>query len=289
VASLDLALTQGDDAGVWDFMQAYSANSLAQDALAQQLSRSRFPHGSGTVFAQIHMMPVVVAPPVALIGVDDWPQVNRAVNEALQHWYPRSTGLVLFPGVTPYPWVASWTPRVFRAHLRRMQPMYRDTSTRLAFSAREFALPAEAPQLGFIVIGCSSRTPWPELPGDAQKTARLEGVVRNILQLGSATQAIPPLDACWVSAPLAPHEAIPAGVVCWLERMHAAVGIAGYAVNPSARDQDVIVITLRLAHDGVRQTAFELRRHQVGPQGVATVLAKLQSLAPMQDAGGLRH
>jgi hypothetical protein len=71
--------------------------------------------------------------------------------------------------------------------------------------------------------------------------------------------------------------------------MHAAVGIAGYAVNPSARDQDVIVITLRLAHDGVRQTAFELRRHQVGPQGVATVLAKLQSLAPMQDAGGLRH
>lgn len=289
VTSLDLALTQGDDAGVWDFMQAYSANSLAQDALAQQLSRSRFPHRSGTVFTQIHLMPVVAVPPVALIGVDDWPQVNCAVKEALQRWYPRSSGLVLFPGVTPYPWVASWTPQVFLAHLRRMQPLYRGTSAQMAFSARTVALPAESPQLGFIVIGCSSRTPWPEPVSDTQKTTRLEGVVRNILQLGSATQAIPLQDACWVLAPLAPHEAIPVGVVCWLERMHATVGVAGYAVNPSARDQDVIEITLRLVHDSVHQTAFELRRHQVGPQGVATVLARLQSLAPMHDAGGLRH
>jgi hypothetical protein len=287
--ALDRALEQSDDAGVWHFLETYGAEYQAQDALAQQLGKCNFQHGARTVYTQIQLMPVLVKPPVDLINVVDWPQVNTTVDEALQRWYPRSTGLVLFPGVTPYAWVASWRPQVWRAHLRRMQPQYRDANARVAFSARTFPVPPEVPQLGFITIGCSTHIPRPEVVDDAHKTARLEDVVRSVLPLAGCSSAMPGHDACWVCAPLPPHKAITTGLVQWLKGLQATVGIAGYSVNPSSCDRDAVEITLQLANTRMERTAFVLRQHQIGLRGLAAVLDCLHQLAPAIVVHGWIH
>ena len=78
-------------------------------------------------------------------------------------------------------------------------------------------------------------------------------------------------------------------MVQWLQCLHARVGITGYTVNPSSVDRDVIEVTLQLQDDAAGRTQFQLRRHQVGHQGIATVLAGLHALAPTQVDPGLPH
>jgi len=287
--SLDLAQTQSDDSAVWRFMQTHGASAMAQDALAEHLAKSRFQHGARTVYTQIYLMQVLAPQSGGLPGLEAWQQVSAAVNVAMHQWFPRSAGLVLFPGVTPYEWMASWTPRVFRAHLRRMNPQEKDATARVEFAARAIVLPPDAPQLGFIVIGCSTHTQWIQHRPDPGKTARLQNVVGQVLSLASAGTGASPGDSCRVWAPLPAHAAITDGMVQWLQCLHARVGIAGYAVNPSTVDRDVIEVTLQLQDEAGGRTLFQLRRHQVGHQGIATVLAGLHALAPTQVDPGLPH
>jgi hypothetical protein len=186
-----------------------------------------------------------------------------------------------------------------------MNPQERDTKVRVEFSSQAIVLPPEAPQLGFIVIGCSTHTQWLQEQPCPGKTARLQSVVGQVLSLassggdagatsgtdsgkGEGTGAGEALrDSCRVWAPKSAHEAITDGLVQWLRSLHSRVGIASYCVNPCALDRDVIEITLQLQSGAVRQTLFLLRRHQVGHQGIAIVLTSLHALTPTLVGTGL--
>ena len=73
------------------------------------------------------------------------------------------------------------------------------------------------------------------------------------------------------------------GLCLWLHMVNHAVSITGWTAAPLAASPDTIKLTLAFQDEQVPFTQFTLRKHQVGLDGLQSVLAMLKEIAPMID------
>lgn len=280
---LDQAVAHTDEPAIWRIMDAQSQNDEAHDALASMVSRHAYERGGIPVFSEIFMMPVIADHQCRVVGDSSvWKAVSGQVRESLENWFPKTGQSVIFDGLLPMDWITTWRPGVLRNHLLKLIPEAKRVS--VEFLTEEIDLPAEAPRLGFVVIGRSTRRTWPELPAvNAQMDRRLKEVVKYSLQISAPVPAGHLPHAPIVLTPERVQYAVTDGISLWLTKLHEAVGIEGWMISPSTSGLDVVKITLKLGSESVPLTQFTLRLHQIGMQGLNDIVSILVSTAPTLD------
>lgn len=283
MTELDQALSHTDESAIWRIMDAQAQNEEAHEALANMVSRLAYEYKGVPVFSEIFMMPVLAEPGASIMGVDAaWKTAGDRIRESLGEWFNKGYRTTIFDGIQPMDWVTTWTPAVLRNHLTTMIPG--SGPTRPEFETETVELPADAPRLGFVMIGLSRNRAWPELPeANTLRDNRFKDIVRYSLQLSAPVPSGYRVATPTVLTPERVQYAITDGVCLWLNRLNETVGITGWMVAPSRTTRDVVKVTLKLSSNEVEYTQFTLRLHQIGMQGLNEVVIMLSSFAQSLD------
>lgn len=276
-ASLDAAIQSGNDNGLWALLAQHDDQVEAHSTLATQIARIAYTVSKRPRFSEMFLVPVIDS--VSCRVVDEtaaWENAAYCIGEALDGWLPPKVRKTVFSGIRPYDWIGTWRPAVLRTHLQSTIPGGLVKHTTFLTEAME--LPPEAPKLGFLCMVLTDERGWPRLPAaNTLRDNRFKAVV------GMALQSSAHAECPTVLAPDRMQFAVADGLCLWLHQLHEAVPVTGWTAAPLAASPDVVKVSLALDSESVKLTQFTLRKHQIGLDGVESVLAMLQSLAPVMD------
>jgi hypothetical protein len=283
VDQLDAAVSSTDEPTIWRLMDEQSSNDAAHEALTNMVSRLAYVDQGNNVFCELFMLPVITQQGCNVIEkAEVWKAIRNQIRETVGHWFNDDGTTTIFDGIAPMDWVTTWRPGVLRAHLEKLIPG--KGKVQASFTTEEVSLPDNAPRLGFIIVGRSTRRGWRELPpANALMDKRLREVIKYCLQIHAPTPSNYMAPEPIVLTPERVQFSVTDGVALWLNKLNEAVGIEGWTVMPSLAARDVVKITLKLRSKQVDLTQFTLRFHQIGIQGLSDVLSMLQQIAPMFD------
>lgn len=275
---LNDAIQAGDDQSLWRLLAQYGDQAEAHHKLATQIARLAYKVSGKPRFSEMFLVPVIDAPSGRVVDNEGaWKHASYCIGEAIDSWLPPKVRKTVFAGIRPYDWVGTWRPAILRSHLHSTVPG--GVVKQATFLTKTIALPDAAPRLGFICMVLTDERGWPQLPAaDTLRDNRFKTVVGMALQPGERA------DCPAVLAPDRMQFAVADGLCLWLHMLHQAVPITGWTVMPLAASPDVVKVTLALDCDSVRYSQFTLRKHQIGLDGVESVLTMLQSMAPTIDA-----
>jgi hypothetical protein len=259
----ELLLRNGNDPGIFDDLARQSARVAYQAA------------GRQSIFGELLFMPIIQkANADDLAQADSLKTAQRTVTGALRKWMPQ-TKFRLIPWIAPFDLVSCWTLKNTREALHAMVIDPEQKSTAVAAS---IDLPIGAPRLGFALAATTSDRAWPEIPyTTAMQDTRLRQVVASALALSVGTNA---QNAPIVLTPNKVAASMTDGMCVWLEELHQHTPIQGWLINPFTGDLDAMKITLKLDSEEVKWTQFCVRLHQIGAQGLNTLMGYLQETAP---------
>lgn len=277
LASLNDAIQEGNDQGLWQLLAQHDDQVEAHHKLATQVARLAYLVGNRPRFSEMFLVPVIDSPTGRI--VDDasaWKHASFCIGEALDGWLPSKVRKTVFGGIRPYDWIGTWRPGILRSHLHSTVPG--GVVKEATFLTETIDLPDEAPKLGFICMVLTGERGWPQLPAaDTLRDNRFKNVV------GMALQPSERAECPVVLPPDRMQFAVADGLCLWLHMLHQAVPLQGWAATPLAASPDVVKVTLVLESEAVRFTQFTVRKHQIGLEGVDAVLTMLQALAPTVD------
>jgi hypothetical protein len=278
LTELQDAIHAEDDQGLWRLLEQHNDPVEAHSRLATNIARHAYAIADKPRFAEIFLTPVIEFARGAQLGnAAAWQAADYCIGEALDIWLPSKTRKTVFAQIRPYDWVGTWKPAVLRSHLKSAVPGAR--GPKLRFLTETIDCPEEAPRLGFICMVLTSERGWPQLAAaDSTKDARFKQVVAYALQ-GDSKQAAPV-----ILTPDRVQYAVADGLCLWLHLANEQVPITGWLVAPATASPDIIKITVRFEHEKVPYTQFTLRKHQIGLEGLDSILQMLGSIAPMLDA-----
>lgn len=278
LTDLNDAIQCGDDQGLWRLLEQHHDPVEAHHKLATQVARLAYLVGDRPRFSEIFLVPVIEAPGTNLFGDDGiWRQADHCISETLDIWMPPKTRKTVFAGIRPYDWIGTWRPGVLRFHLQSTVPG--GQQKKVTFLTETIECPPDAPRLGFICMVLTGDRGWPQLPpADTLRDNRFKAVVQYALQQGEGAPSPT------VLTPDRMQFALTDGLCLWLHMLNEAVPITGWTAAPLAASPDVVKLTLAFQDEQVPFTQFTLRKHQVGLEGVESVLAMLKEIAPMMDA-----
>lgn len=276
-ARLFQAIHANDDATLWRLMAEHDDPVEAHDRLATQVARMAYRVGERARFSEIFLVPIIEMARGSVLGNGDlWRQADICLGEALNSWLPPKIQKTVFSGVRPYDWIGTWRPGILRGHLTSTIPGL--GAPKLTFLTEDVIYPAAAPRLGFICMALTDERGWPQLPEvHTLRDNRFKTVVSHALV--GARHAVAPT----VLTPDRVQFAVTDGLCLWLQLLSEAVPILGWAAIPVASTPDVVKITLSLDNEEVPLTQLTVRKHQIGLQGLETVLAMLTGLAPSME------
>ncbi len=277
IADLLSALHAGDDHALWQLVDRHHDPAEAHRDLATIAARMAYRIGEKPRFSEVFLLPVIEQPGTAVINEPSlWHEADHCIGEALDAWLAPKTRKTVFRGVRPYDWIGTWRPAVLQCHLHSTIPG--SGLEKLNFLTEKIDLPPEAPKLGFVCMVLTCDRGWPQLPPiNTLRDNRFKSVVSFALQRGKGGAAPTVLTPDRVQC------AVPDGICLWLLHLNEALPIKGWMALPLQASSDVVKITVTFDHDTVPQTQFTLRKHQLGPAGLAEVLAMLAALAPTID------
>ncbi len=277
LTELNEAIKCGDDQGLWRLLDQHVDPVEAHHKLATQGARLAYIVGDRPRFSEMFVVPIIEAPGTNLLGDDGlWRQADHCIGETLDSWLPPKTRKTVFAGIRPYDWIGTWRPSVLRCHLHSTVPG--GQQKKVTFLTETIECPQAAPRLGFICMVLTGDRGWPQLPpADALRDNRFKAVVQYALQQGEGEFAPT------VLTPDRLQFALTDGLCLWLHMVNHAVSITGWTAAPLAASPDTIKLTLAFQDEQVPFTQFTLRKHQVGLDGLQSVLAMLKEIAPMID------
>lgn len=277
LTDLNAAIQGGDDLGLWELVEQHRDPVEAHHRLASQVARLAYTVGDRTRFSEMFLVPVIESPGTQVLQEDVlWRSADHCIGEALNIWLPPKTRKTVFAGIRPYDWIGTWRPSVLRCHLHSTVPGRQHKQVQ--FLTETIDCPTEAPRLGFICMVLTSERGWPQLPeADTLRDNRFKSVVSFALQKEEGMQGPT------ILTPDRVQFSVTDGLCLWLHMVNEVVPIIGWSAAPLAASPDVVKITLAFDHEKVPYTQFTLRKHQVGLEGLDSVLAMLRHIAPMLD------
>lgn len=277
LTNLNEAIQAGDDQSLWQLLAQHGDQVEAHHKLATQIARLAYLVRGKPRFSEMFLVPVIDAPNGRVVDSDGaWKHASFCIGEALNSWLPPRVRKTVFAGVRPFDWVGTWRPTILRSHLHSTVPG--SVVKEATFLTETIDLPDDAPRLGFICMVLTGERGWPQLPAaDTLRDNRFKAVV------GMALQPSERADCPTVLAPDRMQFAVADGLCLWLHMLHQAVPITAWTVTPLAASPDVVKVTLALDSEKVCYTQFTLRKHQIGLEGVESVLSMLHSMAPTID------
>ncbi len=278
------AVTNVDEHSIFRILDEQGHKEEAQEALTNMVGRMAYRHDAKNVFSEIFMMPVITSPGCNAIGHESlWKSIRKEIRYSVGTWFELPGTTTIFDNIVPMDQVTTWQPSVLRAHLQRLIPGA--GKTHATFPLVQLDLPPDAPRLGFVVIGRSVTSRWPELPAaNAAMDKRLKEVVKFCLQYETKESPVNGYSEPIVLTPERIQFAISDGIAVWLQKMSELVGIDGWVIAPSIHSRDVVKVTLKLKSQSVTYTQFTLKLHQIGLSGMADIFRVLKDIAPMLDA-----
>lgn len=277
LTDLNQAIQAGNDLDLWRVIEQHRDPVEAHHKLATQVARLAYVVGDRSRFSEMFLVPVIESAGTRLLEEDKlWRQADQCVGEALDSWLPARTRKTVFAGIRPYDWIGTWRPGVLRCHLHSTVPG--GLNKKVTFLTETIDCPEDTPLLGFICMVLTSERGWPQLPAaDTLRDNRFKSVVAYALQ--SHPKSTPPT----VLAPDRMQFSVTDGLCMWLHLLNEAVPIKGWTAAPLAVSPDVVKVTLAFDHEVTPYSQFTIRKHQIGLEGVRSVLTMLQSIAPTFD------
>lgn len=274
-SEITAALNSRDDERLWESVSRHPNQEHAMRLLAEETPRLAYRRQTTPLFAELFLVPVIERRRDTVLGnAEAWKVAERCISEAVSGWFGKSGRHMIFRGVRPYDWIASWEPSTLRQHLLVNVPGA--TCDKLEFQCREEALPDCAPRLGFVTLTVTREGGWPQLPlADTLRDIRFRHVVGHALDVGPNSS--PPE----VLAPDQVSTALANGLCLWIALLHESMPIATWEIAPCSRGMDAVKVTLRLKNVSTPCVNFTLRKHQLGQIGVDCVASLLTSVAPM--------
>jgi hypothetical protein len=277
LAELQDAIRTEDDQVMWRLLEQHEDQAEAHGRLATNVARLAYTIAGRSRFSEIFLTPVIEFTRGAQLGnAAAWRQADYCIGEALDLWLPSKTRKTVFAQIRPYDWIGTWKPSVLRCHLKSAVPGAR--GPKLRFETEDIQCPDEVPRLGFICMVLTSDRGWPQLAAaDSVKDARFKDVVGYALQTEKSHSA---------PAILTPDRvqfAVADGLCLWLHLANETVPITGWVAAPVAANPDVVKFTLRFDHAQVPLSQFTVRKHQLGLEGLGSVVEMLASIAPTMD------
>lgn len=264
------AVRDDDEQTLWALVANHPDAVAAYECLAMNAARHSYVVGRTASYLELFAFPVI-----GHSGHDaaagDWEAAEQCVTQALADWLGPGVTKTVFRGLRPYAWLSAWTLPFLRSHLRQLVPG--TESIRLNFDPQEpFAV--DLPSLAFVCFVVRSRHNWPGLPtADTLQDIRFKQVV------GEALRIRPHQGVTTTLAPDRLRHAMTDGLCLWLRHLDQTAGLEAWRLS-SMPDADALTLTL-LPHGGRPSCELTLRRHQIGLEGVNTVMATLHELAPM--------
>lgn len=278
LTDLHQAIQAGNDLDLWRVLEQHRDPVEAHHKLATQIARLAYKVQDRPRFSEMFLVPVIESAGTKLLEEETvWRQADHCVGEALDSWLPERTRKTVFAGIRPYDWIGTWRPSVLRCHLHSTVPG--GLNKKVSFLTETIDCPEDTPRLGFICMVLTSERGWPQLPAtDTVRDNRFKSVVAYALQPNA--KAVPPT----VLAPDRLQFAVTDGLCLWLHLLNEAVPITGWSAAPLAASPDVVKVTLAFEHDVTPFSQFTIRKHQIGLEGVRSVLTMLQAIAPSFDS-----
>lgn len=267
------ALNDGDDERIWRQLQHAADEDELLRVVADEAPRMLYRTRRGPYFTELLLVPVVEEVPGSVIGNDlTWKNAEQCFATAVSDWLGHTGDHVVFRGIRPYEWIATWGPSALRQHLLAAVPGARHGS--LTFHPPELTIPNRAPRLGFAIISVRSQTSWPELPEpNTLRDARFRGVVSNALAYSGNVEVLPPDQL---------PAALADGLCLWIAELHKTIRIEEWDFAPCTTAQDAVRVRLGFEKSSL---ALTVRRHQIAPVGIHCVAAVLAAIAPQPKHG----
>lgn len=279
---LILAVEQENQSEIWSLMDKHIGNEMAQQLLADEVSRASEPTTNGAEHTELYLVPVIAPNNSGVfISRETWEYANDSMKSLIGDWFGQDHRIKVLDRIFPMEWIAAWDP----ADLRRVLGLARPgTSGPLpVISHSPIGLPHSAPRLGFIAMTVTATGRWPSVPPESRNDVRFADVARHTLCMASEANGLMPVELPAVLTPDRMQFAFTDGACLWVRVLHERIGILGWHVQPTEVKQDSVNILLQLAHNMVPVTYMTIRLHQIGAAGFQEVVAQLGMCAPNMD------
>jgi hypothetical protein len=267
------AMNKKDEALLWE--AAKNAKSQAQffERLRNECGMTSFSTGSKMQHLVRHhsamiMVPLVLAPESALLvgNPEAMKAINHQVVQWISEWFEYQSEITIFNSPVAYEEICVWSPLDMRAKLEQLSSI--STSSTFSLPDASFNLPENAPRLAFVVAAVQRAAEFPTLPPvDALTDASFKGRLAGAIQVLAASKESVDVS---VFVPDYASEALLAGLLFWVQRLHETVGIHRWDAVPAGKD--VVILQLELGEDARKTSPIVLRAHQLGIGGVQKVL-----------------
>lgn len=276
--ALDQAISACEEPALWKAVAAFQDREAALQELAIKLPRLAYQHRRTVYLTELLLCPFIVSGlPTRGFNDEDWRVSSFLITEAVNQWFSGTRASVrVMSGFRTYERISSWKPHVLREHLLAAVPGR--PRGQVEFTSPLPNLPVGAPRLAFIAILATCKDGWIKLPRvGAEEDLRFRD------RIAAAVHHHSPLNPPIALTPMHMHESVGEGLGRWLDELHVTSPVAGWKADLEQRGDDIVRITLQLDDQEVPATWFDVRVHQISPQGLRQLLAKLAALAPRLD------
>lgn len=282
VRRLALAVEKVDQTAIWGLMNQHLGNEMAQQLLADEVSRSTADTAKGLEVTELYLVPVVAPSNSGVFSSPEvWTYANSTLQGLISDWFGAGHRIKILDRVFPMEWVAAWDP----ADLRRVLALATQGSSGPlpVASHSQIPLPLAAPRLGFIAMTVSAVGRWPCTPPESRNDVRFAEIARHTLCMASESTGLTPTHLPAVLTPDRMQYAFTDGVCLWVRMLHERIGIVGWHIQPTTVKQDSVNILVHLADEMLPVTYITLRLHQIGAAGFQDIVAQLWMCAPNLD------
>lgn len=272
-AKIAEAMNKKDEALLWEAAKHSKSQAHFFERLRNECGMTSFSTGSKMQHLVRHhsamiMVPLVLAPESALLvgNPDAMKPINHQVVQWIAEWFDHQSEITIFSSPVAYEEICIWSPLDMRAKLEQLSSIR--TASNFALPDASFNLPEHAPRLSFVVAAIQRAAEFPTLPPvDALTDASFQGRLAGAIQVLAASKASVDVS---VLVPDYASEALLAGLLAWVQRLHEVVGIYRWDAVPAGKD--VVILQLELGEDARKTSPIVLRAHQLGIEGVQKVL-----------------
>lgn len=203
-------------------------------------------------------------------------KLARLIASNIQRWIAYRSEVRLVAGFASYQGLVTQEPEYFRRLLSNLVWYTEDQGIKVGSAFATEELPADAPQLCFLMGSFTSLSEWPTTPGVHDLSSldlrdKLKGTLR--FQLETDTDHVSHCDSqIEVASPMFGDQAIECGLKMWLSKLGSEIGFKAWSVGQMQGDMIELQMLLN-TDEGGKWISVPVRAHQVGVDGVERIIA----------------